>query len=354
MRAVLALGVLTLACTQDAHVGDLPSPSTTDSGLLDILVVIDSSSSMAAEQVLVAQEIKILMDQLPAPRGGTMSVHLGVISSDMGAGPFGISGCSDTGDDGALQPGDAACNGPTDSFIEHEFGAEGSRETNYPGTLEEAFACTATLGTSGCGFEQPLAAMRRGLEQHALASATGTGFLRDDARLAVIFVTDEDDCSVHDVGIFDPDESQNDIASELGPLSSFRCVEFGLTCDGDDVRRSTADYADCVPREDSPYLVHPDVYVDYLLSLKDDRNNLVVAVIGGDRSGLSVDLDGGKPQSVSSCESQNGTAFPAIRLGYFAEQFPHHLVRSICQPTLRGPMMEVGVLIRSAIETPSS
>ncbi|MCP4444235.1 MAG: VWA domain-containing protein [Myxococcales bacterium] len=353
VSAALAICAGSPSCVQDAKVGSTPLPSTDDSGLLDILFVVDSSASMREKQVLLTQEIEILIDQLPAPPGGALNVHIGVISPDMGAGSFGINGCEGVGDDGALQPGDDSCDGPTDLFIEHIFGAEGTRETNYQGTFEDAFACTAAVGTAGCGFEQPLAAMRRGLEQLETNSSNDTAFLRADADLAVIFVTDEDDCSVHDASIFDPDPSQDNITSELGPFSGFRCIEFGLTCDGALIGRSAETYADCAPRENSPYLAHPDTYIDYLSGLKTDVNDVVVAVIAGGRSGLTVSIEGDRPTGDASCESEHGGAFPAFRLGYFAEQFPNHLVRSICEPTLRGPMMEIGVLLRSVIEMPS-
>jgi len=51
-------------------------------------------------------------------------------------------------------------------------------------------------------------------------------FMRKDAYLAVIILTDEDDCSAPtNSTLFDP--TQTTLASELGPLTSYRCFQFG-------------------------------------------------------------------------------------------------------------------------------
>jgi hypothetical protein len=60
-----------------------------------------------------------------------------------------------------------------------------------------AFSCIAQLGPDGCGYEQSLEAMYR-----ALDPAVNPGFIRDDAALAVLFITDEDDCSARDTSLY--------------------------------------------------------------------------------------------------------------------------------------------------------
>lgn len=89
-------------------------------------------------------------------------------------------------------------------------------------------SCFTNVGTAGCGFEQPLESMLKALtpanETDALPggrffAATGDanagfghggvsdpfngGWLRNDSLLAVVMVTDEDDCSSHDPRLFD-------------------------------------------------------------------------------------------------------------------------------------------------------
>ncbi len=60
-------------------------------------------------------------------------------------------------------------------------------------SLPQDFKANVLVGTSGSGREQPFRAARQALTDR-LAEANG-GFLRPGARLAVFFVTDEDDCS---------------------------------------------------------------------------------------------------------------------------------------------------------------
>jgi len=56
------------------------------------------------------------------------------------------------------------------------------------------FGCAADLGIDGPSDEMPLAAMRAALEDR-MADGTNAGWRRDDALLAVVFLTDENDCS---------------------------------------------------------------------------------------------------------------------------------------------------------------
>lgn len=58
----------------------------------------------------------------------------------------------------------------------------------------ELFAELVAVGTRGAGFEMGLEAARLALSE-PLRSGANAGFLRDDARLALVFVTDEDDYS---------------------------------------------------------------------------------------------------------------------------------------------------------------
>lgn len=210
---------------------------------LDLLFVVDNSGSMAEEQDNLTANLPVFINVLETIEGGLPNVHIGVISTDVGAGPFAISGCQGTGDNGALLVGAAACAPTGANYIEDISDGAGGRITNYPGTLAQAFSCNASLGATGCGFEMQLESMCRALNGSNGANA---GFLRDTAFLGVVFLTDEDDCSTEDTQMFDT--SQNSIDSELGFLSSFRCNEFGVTCEtGNDNPRAPGTRTGCSP-----------------------------------------------------------------------------------------------------------
>ena len=105
---------------------------------------------------------------------------------------------------------------------------------NYAGyDITTVFTCIAAAGNNGCGFEQPLASVARALGADGRPMpAENQGFLRQDALLLIVLLTDEDDCSVPPgSALFDTISNQN-LASQLGPPSNFRCNEFGHLCNG--------------------------------------------------------------------------------------------------------------------------
>src|SRR5205814_6970206 len=107
-----------------------------------------------------------------------------------------------------------------------------------------------------CGFEHQIASPARALGANLGGWKGGSpmennGFLRDEAFLAVILLTDEDDCSAPvDSDLFDT--KQNSLSDPYGPLASFRCNEFGHLCGGSRPPRSKADnLQDCHSAEDA-------------------------------------------------------------------------------------------------------
>ncbi len=339
------------ACVSEPEVDSSEHAIQVDEPLaLDVLFVIDKSGSMQEERISMAENFELMINELSTLPGGLPSLHIGVISSDMGIGNSSIALCSETGDDGALQnaPRVEDCAPPDDAFIADVIGPDGVRQRNYTGTLEETFQCIGLLGTDGCGFEQHLASMRRALETTG-AGEQNEGFLRQDAYLAVVFVTDEDDCSARDVPNFDADPAND---ATLGPLGSFRCAEFGLRCDGQSLTRTSATYATCEPRGDS-YLHHPDDYESFLTDLKGGTDKVFVGVIAGESTGLAVEVvdNGGGPRPLvqASCNSVDGVAAPSHRLSHFAESFPLRHVTSICNPSLDIPISNVAKAMTTAL-----
>ncbi len=296
---------------------------------LDVLFVIDNSGSMAEEQQALATAFDSSFIDNLRHNGNLPSLHIGIVSTDLGAGPWGITGCSGNGDNGVLQNtprGD--CAPPSDRYIIDLDNGDGTRTKNYSGSLAKTFSCIARLGINGCGFEQPLESVFRALDDHP----ANAGFLRDDAALLVVIVSDEDDCSTENTDMFDT--SMTSPKSLLGPLSSFRCFEFGVQCNPDFPRAPGMKFG-CEPREDSPYMYSVGEYIDFLTTLKD--GNLVVAAIAGDHSPVIVETDdtGGSFafELVPSCSAGDGgrSAVPGVRLRAFLDGFPsRNIGPSIC------------------------
>lgn len=140
---------------------------------IDILWVIDNSTSMLGEQALLASGFEAFAEQLD---GSAVDFHLGVITT-------------------AFENGDPAAG--------VLLGSPPILDGDTP--YVSAFAARATTEVStvvAANKEKGLAAAAYALSPSmALLGGPNEGFLRRDAQLLVVFVSDEEDCS--DNGILD-------------------------------------------------------------------------------------------------------------------------------------------------------
>jgi hypothetical protein len=359
--AALAL----LAGCPDRPVSEVPShpasqTSTTvhvgDNRDIDLLFVIDNSLSMGDEQASLVANFGKFMDALSAAAGGLPNVHIGVVSSDVGAGGFGWSGCPGEGDDGLLQAtARSQCTPPNGKFIEDVADPDGTRRKNYTDSLANTFKCIAELGTGGCGFEHHMESMKRALDGSRPENA---GFLRDGAILAVIFIADEDDCSAKDGAVFDNASALDNASSTLGP-HSLRCTEWAVDCDGLHLPRTPGTYASCVPRKDSPFFEDPTRYGDFLGSLKPGHPDLLIVggILGIDAPfGIGDDDDDHDPVTTNpiqlhllpSCGTDAAAsatgdgAVPPVRFKALLDSFGTNGIRtSICDNDLSPALEEI-------------
>ncbi|HJK93390.1 MAG TPA: hypothetical protein RMH85_06445 [Polyangiaceae bacterium LLY-WYZ-15_(1-7)] len=323
---------------------------------VDLIWVVDNSNSMQEEQAQLVANFPVLIETLtnPPDRDGDGEpdfpplddLRAGIVTTDMGVGDNpGVIGCpSATGDEGIFvsesRSEAAECAG---------FALEEPSWLQFDGTNGEAFesefACLAELGTNGCGLEQQLEASREALTTHREAGGPHEGFLRSDSLVAVIFVTDEDDCSAADESIFDPSPAAT---SELGPLGT-RCAFH-------------------------PELLHPtDRYVRTLKDLAlDRRGDVIVAAITGvpralTEDPLDVDFealladermeyreDETRPgQLAPACEFGGvGRAPPARRLVEVVREFAETgdgLLASICEPDMRPAIASIAELVAARL-----
>jgi hypothetical protein len=160
-----------------------------------------------------------------------------------------------------------------DRFINFEAGSSNPEQTK----LE--LSCIAKLGKNGCGLEQQLESAYKALAPSSVTfsrntrgqgsggSAANGGFLRDDAVLVVVFVSDEEDCSI-------PDES-----SDL-----FNRTSNNFTPGSINTR--------CGKPENQHFLFPVSRYVDGLRSLKPEayQDRIIFAAIVG--IPLAVNLGG--------------------------------------------------------------
>jgi hypothetical protein len=346
MRNAL-LFVLLFACNS-TETKTFPSPIVTKRVLLenklDVLFVIDNSPSTADKQTLFAANFPNLVTALDSFPAGRPDLHMAVVSStvDIGVQGFG-PGCPSPApqDDGLLQnnPRVAGCTPPTGRFISDEKNANGTRTTNYSGTLQDTFSCIAQLGATGCGFEAQLEGMKRALDGSRPENA---GFLRPDADLAIVILTDEDDCSVADKTLFE--------LTGVGP-GDFRCQPLeAYDCDTPISATMPGTYTNCKPRR-LGYLHDPQSYVQFLATIK-DPSQTAIGLIAGDPTSTIVTGAISTPftQTLAlepSCQATiNGSTAlgrPGIRLADFLSSYGDRGVfESVCQSDYSGALRDFG------------
>lgn len=293
---------------------------------VDILFVIDNTGSTESERLTLWENVHHLFEGLRSATTGKLpSLHVGVISTDLGAGNYGLQTCEVVGGDGGKllsTPRIAACQPPTGSFIRFEEG----QQINVLGVeptiaaLREAYGCISMLGDGGCAFEMYLESARRALDPKRKVNP---GFLRPGAALLVVFIGTEDDCSARNLELFDP--AQHGLNDPLGPLTSFRCFEFGIRCDIND-RHTLGPRKGCVPAYDWLYRVE-----DYIKFFAGLGRPVAMAGLLGPREPVAVGKDGKNPWVEASCQGANGVAAPALRLHAVMDAFPH-VSGAACEP----------------------
>jgi hypothetical protein len=300
------------------------------------------------------------MQDFPAVK----DLHIGVVSSDMGvAGISGIGGCSGLGDDGLLKNVPSAtvtgCASSYPTFLSYD------ASLVDPTQAALDFACIGTLGTSGCGFEQQLESALKAVTPStsdtrfldnppSLPATTGhadnynKGFLRQDSLVALILVTDEDDCSARETRLFTPTQ----FLSSSDPLYA---EPLNLRC-----------------HYNKANLFDVSRYVNGLSGIRPPGSNLVLfAAITGvppalvdDAARLGVDFEDDAMRDayydgilaapamqetidptttdnlVPSCNTATGLAYPPRRIVEVAKGFGRNsVVQSICQSSF-APAME--------------
>jgi hypothetical protein len=172
-----------------------------------VLIVVDDSETMEAAQHRLAGAIPALVERLmdpPADHGPALqSLRVALVTGDMGlswgGNPFengdgwpGTAPCGAVGDNGALQ----SC--AEEPWIESTAGvAQGEIAAEVGECVSEVF------GSGGCVVQQPLQSAAKAVHRDDQSA-----FVRDGAVLAILVITDEDDCSIESNGLFGAPEIQ--------------------------------------------------------------------------------------------------------------------------------------------------
>ena len=282
---------------------------------IDLLFVVDNSVSMGDKQQIFSAAIPDLLERLVNPPclnvdltetvqpatadaacpvgfrrqfAPLKDIHVGIVTSSLGAhgADSPIAGCAEADSDNGYMMGALPRGRSVPSYRDLGFLAWDPQQRVQPpgdtdlGRMKQGFVdMLGTVGESGCGFEAPLEAMYRflmdpaphaelvrvpcnvddteancvrpeGVDEALLEQRSA--FLRPDSVVAILMLTDEDDCSVRDTDIA---WWQVDSGRGITRASS--------ACDADPnspccYSCSFATPSGCTPKQDDPGCCPPD------------------------------------------------------------------------------------------------
>ncbi len=146
--------------------------SLTSSNKVDVLFIVDNSVSMTPEQASIASKVQNLLSLIQG-----MDYHVAVTNTDPNSN-------ANLGGDGRLMELDGMSG---TKFVTNAISL---------GNANTALANTIQMGTTGSGNERGILITHRVIERALANSSSAEGqFLRTDAALSVVLISDEDECS---------------------------------------------------------------------------------------------------------------------------------------------------------------
>ncbi len=276
---VFVAGLTILGC-QNYSFEELPSSvikekiwsqTITIASEIDILFVIDNSGSMAGEQLQLGRSFGVFTSELEKYFGD--KYRLAVITTGIecpSCRPCGgniISGCiNETGEagrfqdrichnDGSIEIPDYTCT--TDPACGKVL-LQSTKDCFFDLDTQSGFALT---GVIGCGYERGLSAIINALKE--LSGSWNSGFLRPNATLAVVVISDEDDCG------------------EVGDITEGRDYGAGYACYY--ASKGVGGDGSSTDLDGKPYKLKPvEDYKNELLAIKNNRDGMVkfAAIVG--------------------------------------------------------------------------
>ncbi|MFO0579092.1 MAG: hypothetical protein U1A78_34250 [Polyangia bacterium] len=324
---------------------------------VDILFVVDNSTSMTPKQRVLAGAIPQFINAIE--KFGS-DYHVGIVTTDVGANPTSTSafpgnrtipGCASfSGDDGKLQNTPCtlrmgvstetvnACTTlcPDPKFVP----MNGGRYIEKKGTVynvpsakdamnneigpQKAFQCIALVGDGGCGVESPLESAKRALDGHLNENS---GFLRSNSVLAVIFITDEDDCSVQISRRSELDPTTMNCAGNMSPDApgscfglDFRCLARSVECYGTtgstyQSMTSTGAKLNCKEKPNN-FLIPLQQYVNFFNTIRPAEKLVLAGIISPSILDAQMGTGNGKLVIEQNAAGEPGT--PGLVRGYKA------------------------------------
>ncbi len=321
--------------------------------MADILFVIDNSGSMVGEQGQLGQSFSAFTSELENYFGG--DYHIAIVSTGMespGCPPCDTvitqSCMNETGENGRFQDRIGYNQGTID-MPDYIFTTDPQCSRVVDSTTKWCFYDTsqsrgfAMVGVNGCGYERGLAPIKVALDT-LLAGTYNGGFLRENATLVVVVISDEDDCG--EVG---------DVTEGMPGIGGNSCYFAAKGVDPDGAFNDP---------EGKQYRLTPvEDYYNFLLRLKGNREGMVkfAAIVGikdtQDLSTTTIEYfwDDGHSRwdiepacTTAGCSGEFCSAKPGTRYVKLAQLFgigKNGFIDTICQNDFSSTMQELGTFV---------
>ncbi len=168
--------------------GEIPEAPFFDEacGEVDFLFVIDNSGSMGGEQATLIANFPAFINGIQTVLESVTSYHVGVVTTDDYNNN--IAGCQNLSSLVVHTGGGGSSNSMCGPF------ADGTNYMTESDDLATAFTCTAQVGTSGSASERQMQATVEAVTGvEAGPGECNEGFIRDEALLVMVIITDESD-----------------------------------------------------------------------------------------------------------------------------------------------------------------
>lgn len=331
--------IATLPTLEPVYVGTVCDGCRTARSNLDVVVVVDDSGSMQEEQQALERAIPLLLASLlngDPDRDGRQdtpaleTMNFAVTTTTLSLNPV-VPRCPHMALDARFDS--SGCTGP--EVLRFTYGDSAA-------TFSRDAQCRASRGIEGCGFEQPFEVFRKALSaagegppyttERARGDRENAGFLRDEASLLLVLLSDENDCSTPDDDLYNPSSTRFrgelnlrcfSYEDELHPVALYRDTFIGLKGHPGEVVFATITGMPTFLEEASAaaVLAHPDME-----EFPDPTNPSVLSPV---------------------CLSDNGRAFPGRRpielVSALEAAGGHGVFGSICQSDYSPVMRRIAV-----------
>ena len=331
LRSFLLLGIAGVCCGDNTEMNVPMETLELRSGAeaIDVLLIVKRGACGIDDQIGLAENVLPFIESF-----GDVDLRVGVTTGHMGLNDVSVEGCgTGRGDEAAALPlpGDCDGDGETPLIVNVPSGSE-------PERLRDVKCLIENIGRFGCAIDRPIEALVEGTDPLGVNSS----WLRPDADLVAVIISDEDDCSA----------SNESFYADSASIGGDWCLAEATACEEGDFQ-STGVKQLCRAAENSPNFDSMEVLAKKIAGHKSPGKNFALVTIAGTYNGDPTSLEVGRSQSgafkvLGGCrrlESDRAESEPAPRLASLVDAWGYSArFNSLCLP-LEETLPTVGVFV---------